>query len=95
MGGCSHHTLPPRTDKHNFKIVLMFCHMAKKQKDEPKVNIDGKEYKVADLSPEQVDMVNHVADLDNKLRSASFNVVQLQGGRNYFMEMLNASLESG
>ena len=67
--------------------------MAKKQKDEPKVNIDGKEYKVADLSSEQIDMVNHVADLDNKLRSASFNVVQMQGGRNYFMEMLNESLE--
>ena len=69
--------------------------MAKKRKDEPKVNIDGTEYKVADLSPEQVDMVNHVADLDNKLRSASFNVVQMKGGRNYFMEMLNESLESG
>jgi len=69
--------------------------MAKKQKEEPKVNIDGKEYKVADLSSEQIDMVNHVADLDNKLRSASFNVVQMQGGRNYFMEMLNESLESG
>ena len=69
--------------------------MAKKQKEEPKVNIDGKEYKVADLSKEQVDMVNHVADLDNKLRSASFNVVQMQGGRNYFMDMLNESLESG
>ena len=69
--------------------------MAKKQKEEPKVNIDGKEYKVADLSKEQVDMVNHVADLDNKLRSASFNVVQLQGGRNYFMEMLSGSLKNG
>jgi hypothetical protein len=69
--------------------------MAKKKKDEPKVNIDGKEYKVSDLSKEQIDMVNHVADLDNKIRSASFNVVQMQGGRNYFMDMLNASLESG
>jgi len=69
--------------------------MAKKQKEEPMVSIDGKEYKVSDLSKEQVDMVNHVADLDNKLRSASFNVVQLQGGRNYFMEMLNESLKNG
>ena len=69
--------------------------MAKKKKEEPTVNIDGTEYKVSDLSPEQIDMVNHVADLDNKIRSASFNVVQMQGGRNYFMDMLNASLESG
>ena len=69
--------------------------MAKKQKEEPMVSIDGKEYKVSDLSKEQIDLVNHVADLDNKLRSASFNVVQLQGGRNYFMEMLNESLKNG
>ena len=71
--------------------------MAKKKKtaEEQSVNIDGTEYKVSDLSKDQIDKVNHVADLDIKLRSASFNVVQLQGGRNYFMEMLNASLESG
>ena len=67
--------------------------MAKKQKDEPMVSIDGKEYKVSDLEPEQVDMVNHVADLSNKLRSAQFNVVQLQGGHKFFMDMLNESLE--
>ena len=67
--------------------------MAKKQKAEPKVSIEGKEDKVSDLTPEQVDMVNHVADLDNKLRSAQFNLVQLQGGRNFFMDMLNESLE--
>ena len=67
--------------------------MAKKQKEEPKVSIDGKEYKVSDLEPEQVDMVNHVADLSNKLRSAQFNVVQLQGGHKFFMDMLNESLE--
>ena len=68
--------------------------MDKKQKEDPKVNIDGKEYKVSDLEPEQVDMVNHVADLSNKLRSAQFNVVQLQGGHKFFMDMLNESLES-
>ena len=67
--------------------------MAKKQKEEPKVSIEGKEYKVSDLTPEQVDMVNHVADLDNKLRSAQFNIVQLQGCRNFFMDMLNKDLD--
>ena len=67
--------------------------MAKKQKEEPKVSIEGKEYKVSDLEPEQVDMVNHVADLDNKLRSAQFNITQMQGGRNFFMDMLNKSLD--
>ena len=67
--------------------------MAKTKKEEPMVSIDGKEYKVSDLEPEQVDMVNHVADLSNKLRSAQFNVVQLQGGHKFFMDMLNESLE--
>ena len=67
--------------------------MAKKQKDEPKVNIDGTDYKVSDLTTEQVDMVNHVADLDNKLRSAQFNITQMQGGRNFFMGILNESLD--
>jgi hypothetical protein len=67
--------------------------MAKTKKEEPKVSIEGKEYKVSDLTKEQVDMVNHVADLDNKLRSAKFNVVQLQGGHKFFMDMLNESLE--
>ena len=67
--------------------------MAKKQKEEPKVNIDGTDYKVSDLTPEQVDMVNHVADLDNKLRSAQFNLTQMQGGRKFFMDMLNENLD--
>ena len=67
--------------------------MAKKQKEEPKVSIEGKEYKVSDLTTEQVDMVNHVADLDNKLRSAQFNITQLQGGRNFFMGIQNESLD--
>ena len=68
--------------------------MAKTKKEEPMVSIDGKEYKVSDLKQEQVDMVNHVADLSNKLRSAQFNVVQLQGGHKFFMDMLNESLDA-
>ena len=67
--------------------------MAKKQKEEPNVNIEGKEYKMSDLSEEQLQMVNHVADLENKLRSATFNVEQLTGGRDYFMDKLKESLD--
>jgi|TARA_Y100000310_G_scaffold188239_1_gene188205 predicted glycosyltransferase involved in capsule biosynthesis len=66
--------------------------MAKNKKEEPKINIDGKDYKQSDLKPEQIDMVNHVSDLDNKLRNANFNLVQLQGGRNFFMSLLKESL---
>tara|TARA_R110002167_G_scaffold231019_1_gene436193 strand:- start:672 stop:893 length:222 start_codon:yes stop_codon:yes gene_type:complete len=68
--------------------------MAKKQKEQPEqtVTIDDKEYKVSDLSEEQIALVNHVADLDKKLSSARFNVDQLNVGRGAFMNLLKESL---
>ena len=68
--------------------------MAKKKKDEPTVNIDGQEYKVADLNQNQIMLVNHTADLDRKLSQAEFNVAQLRGGRTYFMGLLTESLNA-
>ena len=68
--------------------------MAKKQKEQPEqtITIDDKEYKVSDLTEEQVALVNHVADLDKKLSSARFNVDQLNVGRGAFMSLLTESL---
>jgi hypothetical protein len=68
--------------------------MAKKQKEEPMVNINGTEHKISDLTEEQVILVNHVADLENKMRSARFNVEQLEGGHSHFMDKLNNSFKS-
>ena len=65
--------------------------MAKTKKDQV-VNIDGKEYKESDLTEEQIVLVNHVADLDNKLRNARFNLDQLTGGRTFFMGKLKETL---
>ena len=65
--------------------------MAKTKKEEPMVNINGTEHKISDLTEEQLVLVNHVADLENKMRSAKFNVEQLEGGHAYFMEQLNNS----
>jgi hypothetical protein len=65
----------------------------KKKTDEQKVTINNKEYKVSDLSQEQIMYVNHVSDLDRKLESSRFNLGQLQGGRNHFMNLLEGSLE--
>jgi hypothetical protein len=65
--------------------------MSKKQKEQT-ITIDDKEYKVSDLSQEQIQMVNHVSDLSNKEKSMAFNLAQIQGGRNYFMELLKGSL---
>ena len=64
----------------------------KKQKDQT-VTIDDTEYKVDDLSKEQIAMVNHVSDLDRKLSSAQFNLDQLNVGRGAFMNMLTESLK--
>jgi len=66
-----------------------------KEKEEQKqtVVINGEEHNVADLSQEQVVLLNHVADLENKIRTISFNLEQAHGGRNHFMGLLTASFE--
>ena len=65
----------------------------KNKPDEQVITIDDKEYKVADLSQEQIQMVNHVSDLNNKENSMAFNLAQIQGGRNYFIGLLKDSLK--
>ena len=68
--------------------------MAKKQKEKPEqtITIEDKEYKVSDLTVEQVALVNHVQDLDRKIGSSQFNLDQLNVGRNAFMSLLTESL---
>ena len=69
--------------------------MAKEKETEKQtVVISGEEHNVADLSQDQVVLLNHVADLENKIRQISFNLDQAQGGRNHFMSLLTASLEA-
>ena len=54
--------------------------------------IDDREYTFEDMTAEQQEMVNHVADLDRKLSSTRFNMTQLEGGRKFFIDMLKESL---
>ena len=69
--------------------------MAKKENEqEQTVTISGKKHNVADLSQEQVVLFNHVADLENKIRTISFSLDQAKGSRNYFMGLLTASMEA-
>ena len=69
--------------------------MAKKQKEQPQtITIDDKIYKVDDLTPEQINFVNNVADLDRKISSSKFNLDQLNVGRGAFMNLLTGSLET-
>ena len=56
------------------------------------ITVNDIEYDVDSLTQEQVQMVNHVSDLDRKLTSARFNVDQLNVGREAFVNMLTQSL---
>ena len=67
--------------------------MAKKEKEKSVVKIDDKEYDVESLTDEQKAMVNHILDLDRKLQSSEFNLVQLRFGRQAFTDALQASLD--
>jgi len=64
-----------------------------KQKKTP-VIVNNKEYFAEDLTDQQKNMLNHIQDLDRKLKSAKFNVDQLSVGREAFISMLSKSLEN-
>ena len=64
-----------------------------KQKKTPVV-INNKEYFAEDLTDQQKSMLNHIQDLDRKIKSAKFNVDQLNVGREAFISMLSKSLEN-
>ena len=57
------------------------------------ITINGTDYTEDQLTDAQKVMINHIGDLDRKIRSAQFNIDQLNVGRQGFMTMLNASLE--
>ena len=69
--------------------------MAKKEKEKSMVKIDDKEYDAESLTDEQNAMLNHVVDLDRKIQSSEFNLIQLRFGRQAFIDGLRASLENG
>lgn len=64
--------------------------MAEKQTQT--ITIDGTEYTEDQLTDQQKVMINHIGDLDRKIRSTQFNLDQLQVGRQAFVDMLLSSL---
>ena len=58
------------------------------------ITVNDVEYIIEDMTDEQKTLLNHVNDLDRKLGSAQFNLDQLNVGRQKFIELLAASLES-
>ena len=51
------------------------------------VFINETAYKESDLTVNQIEMVNHVADLDKKIQKYNFTLRQLQFGREAFMNV--------
>ena len=55
------------------------------------ITINGTDYTEDQLTDAQKVFVNHVADLDRKIRSAQFNMDQLNVGKHGVYAMLTAS----
>lgn len=58
------------------------------------ITIDGISYDFDTMTEEQQNMVRHIADLDNKITTTNFKLVQLQVGRSTFYTMLKTALSS-
>ena len=63
-----------------------------KKENAPMLNLDGKEYDIEGMNDEQKVMVNHIADLNRKIDTTTFNLQQLQFGRQSFIEALKNAL---
>jgi hypothetical protein len=61
--------------------------------DKKVITIDDVEYTEDQLSDEAKACINHIGSLDQKMASAQFNLIQLQGGREYFMTKLKEAIE--
>jgi hypothetical protein len=64
------------------------------EKQTQTITIDDVSYTEDQLTDQQKVMINHIGDLDRKIRSTQFNLDQLNVGRSAFMNMLKASLEA-
>tara|TARA_R100001480_G_scaffold40116_1_gene52886 strand:+ start:189 stop:407 length:219 start_codon:yes stop_codon:yes gene_type:complete len=69
--------------------------MAKKEKEKSILKLDGEDYDIDSMSDEQKTMINHLADLDRKIQSSEFNLVQLRFGKQAFIDALKVSLNNG
>jgi len=58
------------------------------------ITIDDVDYTEDQLTDQQKTLINHIGDLDRKIRSAQFNLDQLTVGRDAFVNTLKDSLEN-
>ena len=67
--------------------------MAKKQKEQPVLTLDGKEYFAGDMTDEQLRIKDHLADLSNKMNTNVSIGEQLSISKESFVNLFRASLE--
>jgi len=67
--------------------------MAKKEKEQPMLNFDGKEYVIEEMSDESKQILNHINDMQNKLNTNAFVKEQLDVGKESFINLLRESLK--
>ena len=60
----------------------------KKENKQPVLQLNDKEYNIDELAEDQKLMVAHIADLNRKIESVTFNLQQLQFGRQSFINSL-------
>ena len=57
------------------------------------ITIDDKDYTEDQLTDTQKIIINHINDLERKIRSTQFNLDQMSVGKDAFIQMLKGSLE--
>ena len=67
--------------------------MAKKEKGQPILTIDDKEYYEEDLTPEQQRIKDHLVDLSRQMERNIFVQESLQVSRDSFVGLFRASLK--
>jgi len=58
------------------------------------ITINDQDYTEDQLTEQQKIIINHVQDLERKIRSAQFSLDQMTVGREAFVNMLTGSLEA-
>ena len=58
------------------------------------ITINDKSYTEDQLNDAQKAMINHVGDLDRKIKSAQFNLDQLNVGKSAFVNLLTMSINA-
>ena len=65
-----------------------------KKENAPVVVLDDKEYQIESMTDDQKLMVSHIGDLNRKIETTTFNLQQLQFGRQAFIDALKSGLQS-